>query len=109
MKKGQPDACDYHTDETTRICHAMYKQMKYLQQAKTKSTNPCSKSTIKAIGFFFFQLGFTPCRAEQPLRCMELLENEAQKDYSIQEICLERTYSSVNRCLLILDLKPLRS
>ena len=31
-----------------------YKQMKYLQQAKTKSTNPCSKSTIKAIGFFFF-------------------------------------------------------
>ena len=54
----------------------------------------------------FFKLGFTPCKAEQPLRGMELQEKETQKDYSIQEICLERTYSykmSVN------DLKPLRS
>ena len=41
----------------------------------------------------FFLLGFTPCKAEQPLRGMELQEKEAQKDYSIQEICLERTYS----------------
>ena len=38
-------------------------------------------------------MGFTPCKAEQPLRGMELQEKEAQKDYSIQEICLERTYS----------------
>ena len=30
---------------------------------------------------------------EQPLRGMELQEKEAQKDYCIQEICLERTYS----------------
>ena len=28
----------------------------------------------------FFQLGFTPCKAEQPLRGMELQEKEAQKD-----------------------------
>ena len=31
--------------------------------------------------------------AEQPLRGKELQEKEAQKDYSIQEICLERAYS----------------
>ena len=41
----------------------------------------------------FFKLGFTPCKAEQLLRGMELQEKEAQKDYSIQEVCLERTYS----------------
>ena len=40
-----------------------------------------------------FKLGFTPCKAEQPLRGIELQEKKAQKDYSIQEICLERTYS----------------
>ena len=40
----------------------------------------------------------------------ELQEKEAQKDYCIQEICLERTYRyTVKRKLLILDLKPLRS
>ena len=37
---------------------------------------------------------------------MELQKKEAQKDFSIQEICLERTYSS---CMLILDFKPARS
>ena len=31
-------------------------------------------------------------QAGQPLRAMELQE-KAQKDYSIQEICLERIYS----------------
>ena len=38
-------------------------------------------------------MGFTPGKAEQPLRGMELQEKEAQKGQSIQEICLERTYS----------------
>ena len=28
----------------------------------------------------FFQLGFTPCKAEQPLQGMKLQEKEAQKD-----------------------------
>ena len=28
----------------------------------------------------FFQLGFTPCKAEQSLQGMELQEKEAQKD-----------------------------
>ena len=37
------------------------------------------------------KLGFTPCKAEQPLRVMGLQEKEAQKSKSIQEICLERT------------------
>ena len=32
-------------------------------------------------------------KAEQPLQGMELQEKEAQKDYSLLEICLERTYS----------------
>ena len=32
-------------------------------------------------------------QAEQPLEGMELQEKEALKDQSIQEICLERTYS----------------
>ena len=29
---------------------------------------------------FFFKLGFTPCKAEQPFQGMELQEKEAQKD-----------------------------
>ena len=32
-------------------------------------------------------------QAEKPLQGMELQEKGAQKDCSIQEICLERTYS----------------
>ena len=43
--------------------------------------------------FFFCLFGFTPFKVEQPLRGMELQEKKARKDYSIQEICLERTYS----------------
>ena len=42
---------------------------------------------------FVFKLGFTPCKAEQRLRGMELQEKKTEKDCSIQEICLERTYS----------------
>ena len=42
---------------------------------------------------FFKQLGFTPCKAEQPLRGMELQEKKHKKDYRLQKICLERTYS----------------
>ena len=44
------------------------------------------------ISFFFFKLGFTPCKAEQPLQGMELQEKKHKKDYRIQKICLERTY-----------------
>ena len=38
-------------------------------------------------------MGFTPCKAKQPLQGMELQEKEAQKDESIKEISLEGTYS----------------
>ena len=49
---------------------------------------------MKPFHFFFFfkkKLGFTLCKAEQPLRGKELLEKEAQK--SMQETCLERSYN----------------
>ena len=39
------------------------------------------------------KMGFIPCKSEQLLQVIELQEKEAQKDYSIQEISLERTYS----------------
>ena len=39
------------------------------------------------------QLGFTPCKAEQPLRGIELQEKKHKKDYRLQKICLERAYS----------------
>ena len=42
---------------------------------------------------FFLKLGFTPCKAEQPLQGMELQEKKHKKDYRIQKTCLERTYS----------------
>ena len=45
------------------------------------------------ISFLFFKLRFTPYKAEQLLRGMDLQEKEAQKDFRIQEICLEKTYS----------------
>ena len=41
---------------------------------------------------FFLKLGFTPCKAEQPLQGMELQEKKTKKDNRIQKICLERTY-----------------
>ena len=30
--------------------------------------------------WYFFKFGFTPCKAEQPLRDMELSKKEGQKD-----------------------------
>ena len=47
----------------------------------------------------------TLSKTEQPLQGMKLLQKEAQRDYSIQEICSERTYSekvSVNSRLKII-------
>ena len=35
-------------------------------------------ATFKNVDFFF-KLGFTPCKAEQPLRGMKLQDKEAQK------------------------------
>ena len=50
----------------------------------------------------FFKLRFTSCKAEQPLPGMELQEKEAQQR-------LKHRGPTVKRCLLILDLKSLRS
>ena len=43
--------------------------------------------------FFFFKLGFTPCKAKQTLRGMKLQEKKHNKGYRLQKIFLERTYS----------------
>ena len=48
---------------------------------------------VKSVFLDFFKLGWTPCKAEQPLQGMESQEKEDQKDENTQEICLERTYS----------------
>ena len=42
--------------------------------------NTSMLESLQACNFFFFKLGFTPCKAEQPLQDMELQEKEAQKD-----------------------------
>ena len=42
---------------------------------------------------FFFKLGFTPCKAKQPLQGMELQERKHNEDYRMKEICLQRTNS----------------
>ena len=57
-------------------------------------SQPVTENFPKREGsLFFLKLGFTPSKAEQPLQGMELQVKEAQKDYNIQEISLERTYS----------------
>ena len=53
---------------------------------------------------FLFKLGFTSCKAEQPLQGMGLQEKEAQKDKAYRKSIYKEP--TVNRCLLILDLKP---
>ena len=40
-------------------------------------------------GLFFSSLGFTPYKAEQPLRGMELQEMKHKKDYRIQNLRLK--------------------
>ena len=60
---------------------------KYIYFSETKSNDPLLIDYIpnvfkftKNFFFFFFKLGFTPCKAEQPLQGMELQEKETQKD-----------------------------
>ena len=60
---------------------------------KEKKLEIHKHSWLSIIKLIFFKLGFTPCKAEQPLRGMELQEKKHKKDYRIQKICLERTYS----------------
>ena len=67
----------------------------------------CSKTPLCRYFLIFFSLGFTPCKAKQPLQGMELQEKEAQKDYRKYRKSLSKE-PTVNRCLLILNLKPFR-
>ena len=57
------------------------------------SSIPGALETSRQHSNFFFKLGFTSCKAEQPLQGMELQEKETQKDKGTQKICLVRTYS----------------
>ena len=56
--------------------------------------------------FFFFKLGFTLCKAKRPLRGMELPEKKHKKITGYRKSVQKDP--AVKRCLLILDLKPLR-
>ena len=48
---------------------------------RSKKNEKLNKPTLIIDYLYFpFKLGFTPCKAEQPLRGMELQEKEAQKD-----------------------------
>ena len=49
-------------------------------------------------------MGFTPCKAEQPLQGMELQKKKHEKIVAYRK-SLEKE-PTVNKCLLILDLKP---
>ena len=50
-------------------------------------------STFYLFNTPFFKFGFTPCKAEQPLRGMQLEEKKHKKDY--------RKEPAVKRCLLL--------
>ena len=43
-------------------------------------TDPVLSDITHNVPFFFFYLGFTPCKADWQLRDMELQEKDTQKD-----------------------------
>ena len=57
---------------------------------------------------FFFKLGFTPCKAEQPLWSIELQEKKHKKKIIGYTKSVQKE-PTAKRCLLILNLKSLRS
>ena len=59
--------------------------------------------------FFLKKLGFTPYKAEQPLKRHGVTRKKAQKRLQDTENLFRKNLHTVKRCLLILDLKPLRS
>ena len=65
----------------------------FLHQFQLLANRLFKFSLLQKQAVIFFKLWFTAWKAEQPLQGMELQEKEAQQDYSIYEICLERTYS----------------
>ena len=72
LSKYQRSTADLLTVETDRIARTFN---------RTGGTQPVALDISKAFDrFFFFKFGFTPCKAEQPLQCLELQEKETQKD-----------------------------
>ena len=57
---------------------------------------------------FFFKLRFTPCKAEQPLRHMDLPKKKNHKKIKAYRKSVQKE-PTFKMCLLILDLKPFRS
>ena len=51
----------------------------FVSVAEAQGWNKTLCMPKKHMKIIFFQLVFTPCKAEQPLRSMELQEKEAQK------------------------------
>ena len=50
--------------------------------------------------------GFIPCKAEQPLKCMEYKKKKHKKIKAYRKFLLKE--ATVNSCLLILNLKAFR-
>ena len=44
-----------------------------------RARDPDANTLLKKIDFFFFKLGFTPCKAKQPIRDMELQERKHER------------------------------
>ena len=57
--------------------------------------------------FYYYNLGSTPCKAEQPLRGMELQEKEEEKDEKDTGKLTRKLKDK--RCRFTLYLKPYRS
>ena len=57
--------------------------------------------------FLFFKLGFTPCKGKQPPQGIDLREENKHKKTEAHRKFLKKE-PTINRCLLILDLKPFR-
>ena len=74
----------------------------FLPKSRPLFLQNCSYKKV----YDFFKLGFTQCKAEQPLQGMKLQEKEAQKEKEYRKYLKKE--STVNRCLLILDLTSFR-
>ena len=76
---------------------------------KTSPTYQCFAKECAGLFFIiiiFFNWDSLHARLNSHYKAWNYKKKKHKKDYSIQEICLEPTFK---KCLLILDLKPLRS
>ena len=68
----------YPDKYATKMYRDKYSTKKYPEKYGTKMY-PDKFHTEEYIYIYFFKLGFTPCKAEQPLRGMELQEKSTKK------------------------------